>query len=67
MPSGDDSDPLLAPADGIRFAALDYRDHPADRGATGGWRSALFIIGKSSLLLLDRSLTSHSDQHIVIS
>ncbi|PWZ10033.1 Protein NRT1/ PTR FAMILY 5.10 [Zea mays] len=44
MPSGDDSDPLLAPADGIRFAALDYRDHPADRGATGGWRSALFII-----------------------
>ncbi|XP_066367045.1 protein NRT1/ PTR FAMILY 5.10-like [Miscanthus floridulus] len=42
MPSGSDdySDPLLARAD----AALDYRGRPADRGATGGWRSALFII-----------------------
>lgn len=67
MPSRSDSDSLLVRAEGMRDAALDYRGHPADRGATGGWRSALFIIGKSSLLLLDRSLTSHSDQHIVIS
>lgn len=48
MPSGSDdySDPLLARADDD--AALDYRGRPADRGATGGWRSALFIIGKST-------------------
>ena len=55
MPSGSDdySDPRLAArADGSMAggdaAALDYRGRPADRGATGGWRSALFIIGKCS-------------------
>lgn len=52
MPSGSDdySDPLLTrPDDGMAgdAAVLDYRGRPADRGATGGWRSALFIIGKS--------------------
>ncbi|CAN6337515.1 unnamed protein product [Urochloa humidicola] len=42
-PSG--SEPLLAPADGMAdAAAVDHRGLPAERGATGGWRSALFII-----------------------
>ncbi|CAN6332962.1 unnamed protein product [Urochloa humidicola] len=41
-PSG--SEPLLARADGMADAAVDHRGLPADRGATGGWRSALFII-----------------------
>jgi peptide/histidine transporter 3/4 len=56
MPSG--SEPLLAPAaDGmLPDAAVDHRSLPAERGATGGWRSALFIIGKSPILLLLRSL-----------
>uniref|UniRef100_A0A804Q092 Protein NRT1/ PTR FAMILY 5.10 n=1 Tax=Zea mays TaxID=4577 RepID=A0A804Q092_MAIZE len=44
MPSRSDSDSLLVRAEGMRDAALDYHGRPADRGATGGWRSALFII-----------------------
>ncbi|KAJ1263057.1 hypothetical protein BS78_09G155200 [Paspalum vaginatum] len=46
MPSGgSDSEPLLAlTAGGRADAAVDHRGLPADRGATGGWRSALFII-----------------------
>jgi peptide/histidine transporter 3/4 len=57
MPSGSDSgsyDPLLALDDGMAdgdvaaaaAAPVDHRGRPALRGATGGWRSALFIIGK---------------------
>ncbi|RLM98342.1 hypothetical protein C2845_PM06G20780 [Panicum miliaceum] len=46
MPSG--TDPLLARADGMADAAVDHRGLPAERGATGGWRSALFIVGKHS-------------------
>ncbi|BAS94165.1 protein NRT1/ PTR FAMILY 5.10 [Oryza sativa Japonica Group] len=55
MPSGSDSgsyDPLLALDDGMAdgdvaaaaAAPVDHRGRPALRGATGGWRSALFII-----------------------
>ncbi|KAF0925631.1 hypothetical protein E2562_017208 [Oryza meyeriana var. granulata] len=49
MPSGSGaSDPLLAlddgMADGAVAAPMDHRGRPALRGATGGWRSALFII-----------------------
>lgn len=57
MPSGSDSgsyDPLLALDDGMAdgdvaaaaAAPVDHLGRPALRGATGGWRSALFIIGK---------------------
>ena len=47
MPSA--SEPLLARADGMAAVAVDHRGLPAEHGATGGWRSALFIIGKSNL------------------
>jgi hypothetical protein len=51
MPSGSgSSDPLLARGgDGMvdgATAAVDHRGRPANRSATGGWKSALFIIGK---------------------
>nr|CAB3465149.1 unnamed protein product [Digitaria exilis] len=49
MPSG--SEPLLASADAMADAAVDHRGLPAEHGATGGWRSALFIIGKSKSYL----------------
>uniref|UniRef100_A0A0D9WGY3 Major facilitator superfamily (MFS) profile domain-containing protein n=1 Tax=Leersia perrieri TaxID=77586 RepID=A0A0D9WGY3_9ORYZ len=64
MPSGSDSgayDPLLSMAedgDPVAVAApVDHRGRPALRGATGGWRSALFIIGKSMApCSIDRSI-----------
>jgi solute carrier family 15 (peptide/histidine transporter), member 3/4 len=67
MPSGSgSSDPLLARGgDGVvdvATAAVDHRGRPADRGATGGWKSALFIIGKHKSLSLSLRFTCAVDE-----